>query len=167
MLFRSDPGFLGTLEPAAKPSPRAAVLDFFAGRHVAASNEAAASSAERRARAMDLRPSLTPETPSPVHESRAVTPATDVEGIRVQSTFVGDDYYKQLHRDRLGPTITSSNVSVQPESLCVVCFEQRPTMAVNPCGHRCLCVDDAPRFVGTACPICRGPVLSILAIFDS
>ena len=51
-------------------------------------------------------------------------------------------------------------------SKCVVCLERRPTMAVYPCGHRCLCAVDAPRFVGTACPICRGPATSVLAIYD-
>ena len=53
------------------------------------------------------------------------------------------------------------------EPMCVVCLERRPTMAINPCGHRCLCVVDAPRFASATCPICRGPVRSILAIFDS
>jgi hypothetical protein len=36
------------------------------------------------------------------------------------------------------------------EPTCVVCLERRPTMAVYPCGYRCLCAVDAPRFVGTA-----------------
>ncbi len=52
-------------------------------------------------------------------------------------------------------------------SKCAVCLERRPTMAIIPCGHRCLCAVDAPRFVGAACPICRGPVTSVLAIFDA
>ena len=57
--------------------------------------------------------------------------------------------------------------SVGAEPMCVVCLEQRPTMAVYPCGHRCLCAVDARRFVGAHCPICRGPVASVLAIFDA
>jgi hypothetical protein len=52
-------------------------------------------------------------------------------------------------------------------SKCVVCLERRPTMAVYPCGHRCLCAKDAPQFVGRACPICRGRVTGVLAIFDT
>ena len=66
--------------------------------------------------------------------------------------------------------VHKGNVVVQlppvGEPMCVVCLERRPTMAVYPCGHRCLCAEDAPRFVGTACPICRGPVTSVLAIYD-
>jgi hypothetical protein len=56
---------------------------------------------------------------------------------------------------------------MQPEPICVVCLERRPTMAVFPCGHRCLCAVDAPRFLGAACPICRGRVASIQTIFDA
>ena len=52
-------------------------------------------------------------------------------------------------------------------SNCVVCLERRPTIAVQPCGHRCLCAVDAPQFVGKACPICRGPVGSVQAIYDA
>ena len=52
------------------------------------------------------------------------------------------------------------------EPMCVVCLERWAKMAVYPCGHRCLCAVDAPRFVGTACPICRGPATSVLAIYD-
>ena len=52
-------------------------------------------------------------------------------------------------------------------SNCVVCLERRPTIAVQPCGHRCLCAVDAPQFVGKACPICRGPVECVEAIYDA
>ncbi len=57
--------------------------------------------------------------------------------------------------------------SIGAEPICVVCLERRPTMAISPCGHRCLCAEDARRLLGAACPICRGPVASVLAIFDS
>ena len=52
-------------------------------------------------------------------------------------------------------------------SKCVVCLERRPTMAVYPCGHRCLCAADAPHFVSKACPVCRGPVVDVHTIFDA
>jgi hypothetical protein len=63
--------------------------------------------------------------------------------------------------------VQRAGASVDAEPTCVVCLERRPTMAVYPCGHRCLCAIDAPRFVGAACPICRGPATSVLAIFDA
>jgi hypothetical protein len=40
------------------------------------------------------------------------------------------------------------------------------TVTVRAC-HRCLCAKDAPQFVGRACPICRGRVTGVLAIFDT
>jgi hypothetical protein len=61
--------------------------------------------------------------------------------------------------------LTDTRVGAEP--MCVVCLERPRTMAVYPCGHRCLCTVDSPRFVGAACPICRGPVTSVLTIFDA
>ena len=49
---------------------------------------------------IDVRPSSRMAS-TPIHESRTTTPAADLEGIRVQSTFVGNDYFKQVHRDPL------------------------------------------------------------------
>ncbi len=59
--------------------------------------------------------------------------------------------------------------SVGAEPMCVVCLERPRTMAIFPCRHRCLCTVDARHFEGPgkACPICRGPVTSVLAIFDA
>ena len=89
----SDSVFLGTVEP----SPRSVVLDLFGRQHVDSSNEAPPLPRTSCAPAGDERPSS--QKSSPVHESRSVTPATDLEGIRVQSEFVGNDYYKQAYRD--------------------------------------------------------------------
>jgi hypothetical protein len=75
-----------------------------------------------------------------------------------------DEFYGLLYRSEV-----STAVSDGAEPMCVVCMERRPTVAIAPCGHRCLCAQDAPRFsaVGAACPICRGAVRSVLAIFDA
>jgi hypothetical protein len=44
-------------------------------------------------------------------------------------------------------------------------------MAILPCGHRCLCAEDATKLKlngpNAKCPICRGPVRGIKEIFDS
>ena len=53
------------------------------------------------------------------------------------------------------------------EPMCAVCLERQSTIAASPCGHRCLCTVCAPQFIGAVCPICRGPVASVLAIFDA
>ena len=42
---------------------------------------------------------------TPIHESRTTTPAADLGGIRVQSTFVANDYFKQVHRDPLAMSL--------------------------------------------------------------
>jgi serine/threonine protein kinase len=63
-----------------------------------------------------------------------------------------------------------ASVSVGPEPsepTCVICLERPPTMAASPCGHRCFCAEDGPRFVGKCCPICRQRVRSVLTIFDT
>ena len=48
---------------------------------------------------------------------------------------------------------------------CVVCLDAPASMALLPCGHRCVCAGCA----GTvrACPICRGGVQGSVRIFDS
>jgi hypothetical protein len=46
----------------------------------------------------ELRPSSRMAS-TPIHESRTTTPAADLEGIRVRSAFVGNDYFRQVHRD--------------------------------------------------------------------
>ena len=50
---------------------------------------------------------------------------------------------------------------------CVICLDAAATIAVLPCGHRCLCSVDAPALVGQVCPICRGPVAHVQQIFDA
>jgi hypothetical protein len=92
----SDSVFLVTDEP----SPRSVVIDYFGGQHVQSSNEEPPLPRARHAPASDERASS--QKFSSVHESRSVTPATDLEGIRVQSEFVGSDYYKQVYRDLYG-----------------------------------------------------------------
>jgi hypothetical protein len=45
------------------------------------------------------------------------------------------------------------------DSLCVVCLERQANYALLPCGHKCVCEDDAAAICkqGT-CPVCRSHV---------
>lgn len=54
-------------------------------------------------------------------------------------------------------------------AMCVICYENVSTHAIVPCGHVCLCADDAAMLLcksGGAgnCPMCRGGIESIMQI---
>ena len=55
-------------------------------------------------------------------------------------------------------------------AMCVICHENVSTRAIVPCGHLCLCADDAAMLLGKAggagnCPMCRGGIESIMQIY--
>ena len=69
----------------------------------------------------------------------------------------------------------------ETDGLCVVCLDRCAVMAVLPCGHRCLCKEDAARLRSLRprkkrqdgmgiktleCPVCRGPVSSIVRVYS-
>jgi hypothetical protein len=49
-------------------------------------------------------------------------------------------------------------------SECVVCIDAPASMALLPCGHRCVCAGCVARIC--SCPICRGEVQGSVRIFD-
>lgn len=68
-------------------------------------------------------------------------------------------------------------IDVAPErrSTCVICLEAVANAAVIPCGHRCGCMQCLTSISagavgmwsdGPKCPICRGPVQSVVKIHD-
>ena len=55
------------------------------------------------------------------------------------------------------------------EGECCICMQKLPTrrlLALVPCGHRCVCGDDAAAVVGRTCPICRTGVSEAIRVFD-
>jgi len=72
---------------------------------------------------------------------------------------------------------TSGEVSAPPaeaqerdSELCVVCLERQADTAVVPCGHlcgceRCLRATMSAGSSPAACPMCRGPMVSVIRIF--
>lgn len=58
-----------------------------------------------------------------------------------------------------------------PKSLCVVCQDEKPVMAVVPCGHLCLCERCADSCMARCgemlCPLCRGVMKNTMRIYTS
>eukprot|EP00658_Telonema_sp_P-2_P066598 TRINITY_DN55584_c0_g1_i1.p1 TRINITY_DN55584_c0_g1~~TRINITY_DN55584_c0_g1_i1.p1 ORF type:complete len:412 (+),score=108.21 TRINITY_DN55584_c0_g1_i1:46-1281(+) len=50
---------------------------------------------------------------------------------------------------------------------CVVCYDQEAVLVTNPCGHCCLCEQHSGQFrsAGAKCPICRGPIQSLIRLY--
>jgi hypothetical protein len=52
------------------------------------------------------------------------------------------------------------------ENLCVVCMENQAECALIPCGHKCVCEEDATAMCRLGvCPICRCVIQSHMKIF--
>jgi len=52
------------------------------------------------------------------------------------------------------------------QSLCVVCLDKQADFALFPCGHKCMCEEDAVAMCRMGmCPLCRTPVQSYNKIF--
>jgi hypothetical protein len=59
-------------------------------------------------------------------------------------------------------------------AVCVICMEDEATHAMVPCGHECVCAEDAKSFQGreatravrgSVCPVCRAHVTNIIRVF--
>jgi hypothetical protein len=65
--------------------------------------------------------------------------------------------------------ISLENESCSPQDLCVVCYDQKPVMAVVPCGHLCLCEGCSSSFMEISgsrlCPLCRGNMQTTMKIY--
>eukprot|EP00980_Cylindrotheca_fusiformis_P002330 scaffold541_cov138-Cylindrotheca_fusiformis.AAC.13 len=63
------------------------------------------------------------------------------------------------------------SLELDPKSLCVVCQDEKPVMAVMPCGHLCLCKTCSDscltRAGGNLCPLCRGGMKNTVRIYTS
>ena len=90
----------------------------------------------------------------------------DAEGVALQKK----QQQPQPQRHEAGGTEEEEEAdeAVEPhEGVCVVCQERHQTHCIVPCGHRCLCGPCAKLFQKTAaCPVCRGPVATIIRVFD-
>lgn len=62
----------------------------------------------------------------------------------------------------------NSSISVKDENLCCICLNRPRSVAMVPCGHKCVCSDVKCHggMVGKRCPICREKVERTMRIFD-
>ena len=67
---------------------------------------------------------------------------------------------------------TTRKRAVEPETdptkQCIVCQDQTKTFAAVPCGHKCLCEQDADQIMKTTkrCPICRSQMTMCIRVFE-
>lgn len=97
--------------------------------------------------------------------------------------------YTQQHRHQMTRTfIIAPNApspplnSAAPKAECVICLSNQASMLLYPCGHLCLCEECAKRFKSEpsghqhhhlmrqrltehACPICRGSIIGVCAVY--
>ena len=82
--------------------------------------------------------------------------------------------HNQLRNDYLNVAPSSagslrSRSRTPPRALCCVCHAERPTHALIPCGHKCLCQacssDAVLQGLGLNCPVCRQEIESSYRIF--
>jgi hypothetical protein len=62
-----------------------------------------------------------------------------------------------------------SPMQLAPEKVatCVVCLDEVATHACVPCGHKCLCADDAAVIAPhNKCPLCRAHLTNLIRVFD-
>jgi len=53
------------------------------------------------------------------------------------------------------------------EGMCIVCLDNQADAAVVPCGHMCGCIACLQGIKDSKCPVCRGPISSIIRIYRS
>ena len=54
-------------------------------------------------------------------------------------------------------------VAAAAQATCVICCERAPAVALQPCGHVCLCQECVPAV--QICPMCRTPVAGSMRVF--
>ena len=74
---------------------------------------------------------------------------------------------KMAIQDAYGAEIAAQAERERDEqALCVVCLEMRADFALLPCGHKCVCQDDAAAMCRQGmCPVCRTPAHTSHRIF--
>jgi hypothetical protein len=102
--------------------------------------------------------------PSPALAARRATPAAPAPAApRVSSA-------RASASEPVAAPVTPVTTAEQAQPECIICLTGRPSHAIIPCGHRCLC-DDAACTAAfqpsrrAKCPLCRTPVQGLLHVF--
>ena len=56
---------------------------------------------------------------------------------------------------------TQSIQTDNEEEQCIMCFKNKSTLRLNPCGHKVMCPDCYNKIEKSECPICRGNIIKI------
>ncbi len=77
-----------------------------------------------------------------------------------------DEIVNHKHYEEEGYRVEQKNDVEEPkldEYFCVVCFDEKRSVALGPCGHLCLC-DNCVKILKT-CPMCRANIQVILKVY--
>ena len=75
---------------------------------------------------------------------------------------------KEITKQSLSSSSSSPPPSSSPPAgKCVICMTEPATTAAVPCGHACMCRDDAARLLRESlpCPMCRAAVTRVMRVF--
>ena len=67
---------------------------------------------------------------------------------------------------RLGGIDAKKRARDETDDLCSICLDKPRTMALVPCGHKCLCSGCASKWDKQKCPMCRKLVTSTMRIYE-
>lgn len=119
--------------------------------------------AEPPAEIQSFRPDFVPPMPSGYAQSHPGDPSPPSSSSQFvpPSNFVASNDPGQLQFPEEDPDLT-----VDPK-LCIVCFERPKEALITPCNHLALCLKDANycKNHGHKCPVCRGPIESVIRVY--
>lgn len=103
--------------------------------------------------------------------------ALDTDIPRASAPPLSNAEVEQLSGAASAPPLSNAEVQQLPPpdistfiSMCAVCLERPPDTAVVPCGHMCgcqACLQAIADSTDPQCPLCRGPVTSVMRIFHN
>ena len=96
------------------------------------------------------------------HQKPKDRPTMPAIHIDLQGTFAQAE--NNAVKTTTRPSEGEDSITSTLDNKCVVCLDNLPTMAVLPCGHRCLCEGCATLEL-SRCPMCRQPVDDTKRIF--
>jgi len=100
-------------------------------------------------------------------QSRRVLPYLSGLTFRIEASLEPREVFDSMAR--ILRTLPQQREAVAPplEGVCSICFDEKATHLVTPCGHQCGCEECLSIVKRTSgrCPICRGPVSSMQRVF--
>ena len=107
---------------------------------------------------------ITPVPPAPAHNSYGPE-YQDFAGYlhQINATAAQTASYHQNHSIKLPlPPGTRSIQTDNEEEQCIMCFRNKSTLRLQPCGHKVMCPDCYNKMEKGECPICRSDIIKII-----